>query len=134
MLLAAGAFVLLALLIFGGRLFGGGPAGPGEDAEGRLSFLADCGWEVEPGSEQAQEIRIPEVFTPVYEDYNELQKQQGYDLSRYAGEDVTLYTYTVTNWPDESQTVVADLYVFRGEIVGGDVHSTNLDGFMVGLK
>ncbi len=102
--------------------------------EKRTAFLAECGWEVDPASEQAQEILIPEHFSPVYESYNDLQRQQGYDLSKFCGRTCTLYTYTVTNYQDKEQTVLADLYIYKNQVVGGDVHSTNLNGFMVGLK
>ena len=135
--LTAGGFLLLALLLTLGRLGGHLPSQSREivkSCQDRVRFLSDCGWEVDPDSEQEQTIHIPETFSPVYRDYNELQRQQGYDLADYAGQDCTLYTYDVTGYPDESQTVLANLYVFRGRVIGGDIHSTNLDGFMIGLK
>ena len=103
-------------------------------AEKRAAFLGECGWEVDVASELSQEILIPERFSPVYEEYNTLQLQQGYDLAKYAGRTCTLYTYTVMNYPDKGQTVVANLYIYKNQIIGGDVHSTNLNGFMIGLK
>ena len=135
--LVAGGMLLLVLLLLIGRSCGGSDAFSAERAdttEARVRFLADCGWEADPESEQAQSIRIPSAFPPVYEDYNDLQLQQGYDLHDYAGKDCTLFTYTVTNWPDDSQTVLANLYLYKGRIIGGDIHSTNLDGFMIGLR
>lgn len=133
--LVLGGLLLLLLLLLLGRAFGGAPGSArAEDTAARVRFLAECGWTAAPESEQEQTIHIPEAFPPVYEDYNALQLQQGYDLRGYAGKDCTLYTYAVTNWPDETQTVLANLYVFRGRIIGGDIHSTNLDGFMIGLR
>lgn len=135
--IALGAFVLLALLLLLGGRIGGRNAAAAEaasTAEERTGFLRECGWEVDADTEQEQIIHIPETFSPVYEEYNELQKQQGYDLAPFAGQDCTLYTYAVTNWPDAAQTVLANLYVVRGRVIGGDVHSTNLNGFMVGIK
>ena len=134
-LILIGCLLLVLLLLLGRHagspsLSAGGKAATTED---RTGFLADCGWAVDPASEEAQVIHIPEAFPPVFEDYNELQLQQGWDLYDYAGRDCDLYTYAVTNWPDESQTVLANLYVYRGRIIGGDIHSTNLDGFMIGL-
>ena len=134
-LLLGGCLLLLLLLLLGraagnGALFAGGRVSTTED---RVAFLAECGWSADAGSEQSQIIHIPEAFPPVFEDYNDLQLQQGYDLHDYAGRDCDLYTYAVTNWPDEEQTVLANLYVFRGRVIGGDIHSTNLDGFMIGL-
>ena len=127
----------LAVLLIIGSAAGGVKvlaADVASTTEKRAEFLAECGWEVDPMSEQEQEILIPEQFSPVYQDYNELQMQQGYDLTDYAGRSCTLYTYTVTNYPDQSQTVLANLYIYKNQVIGGDVHSTNMNGFMMGLK
>lgn len=133
-LILGGVLLLLALVLLG-RGLGAAPAGEhGASTEERVAFLASCGWEADAGGEQGQIIHIPERFPAVFEDYNDLQRSQGYDLRDYAGRDCELYTYPVTNWPDDTQTVLANLYVFHGRIIGGDVHSTNLNGFMVGLK
>lgn len=135
-LITVGAFILLALLLLLGRSCGFGDTDRERLAEtqDRVEFLRQCGWDVDPETEEEQIIHIPEVFSPVYEDYNALQLQQGYDLSDYAGRDCVLYTYSVVNYPDESQTVIANLYLYRNRVIGGDIHSTNLNGFMIGLK
>lgn len=136
LLLTLGAFALLALLLGIGALRGSRAIAaelastPGE----RMEFLSELGWEVDPASETAQEIHIPERFGEVYESYNRLQLQQGYDLEPYRGMDCSLYTYEVTNWPDKSQTVLADLCIYRDRVIAGDIHSTSLDGFMIGIK
>ena len=135
-LITLAGFALLAVLLIAGALRGGRAVSAelvtttGE----RVGFLNEWGWEVDPASESAQTVRIPERFTDVYERYNELQRQQGYDLRPYAGRDCTLYTYAVTNWPDDGQTVIADLYVCGDRVIGGDIHSTSLGGFMISLK
>lgn len=102
--------------------------------EKRVAFLASCGWEADPASEQSQQITIPVRFSDVYESYNQLQRQQGYDLTDFSGRSCTLYIYRVLNYPDQGQTVLADMYVYKNQIIGGDVHSTDLGGFMIGLK
>lgn len=130
-------FIVLALLLILGTAAGGPDVLTAEmvsTAEERMEFLLECGWETDPTSETVQEIHIPERFTSVYENYNDLQLRQGYDLTEYAGRDCTLYSYTVLNYPDDSQTVIADLYVYKNRIIGGDVHSTSLNGFMIALK
>lgn len=136
-LVVLSALALLAVLLAVGSSVGGVKLLGGESAstpEKRADFLRECGWEVDLAGEQCQQILIPEHFNDVYESYNQLQKQQGYDLAEYAGRGCSLYTYPVTNYPDKEQTVLADLYVYKDKVIGGDIHSTSMNGFMVGLK
>ena len=77
---------------------------------GRIAYLQALGWEADPVTETAQEIVIPRVFSGVFSDYNALQKQQGFDLSTYAGETCTAYTYRVTNYEGSTDTVLAQLF------------------------
>ncbi len=136
-LVVLSALALLGVLLAVGCSVGGVKLIGGENASTpakRAEFLAGCGWEVDLAGEACQQILIPEAFTDAYDSYNALQRQQGYDLADYAGKGCTLYTYPVTNYPDKEQNVQADLYVYKDKVIGGDVHSTNLNGFMVGLK
>ena len=102
--------------------------------DGRIAYLQALGWEADPATETAQEIVIPRVFSGVFSDYNALQKQQGFDLSTYAGETCTAYTYRVTNYEGSTDTVLAQLFVYRNRVIGGDIHATAMDGFMHGLR
>ena len=88
--------------------------------DGRIAYLQALGWEADPATETAQEIVIPRVFSGVFSDYNALQKQQGFDLSTYAGETCTAYTYRVTNYEGSTDTVLAQLFVYRNRVIGGD--------------
>ena len=99
----------------------------------RAAYLRQYGWEVETPAVSESKVLIPRSFTEVLEDYNELQKEQGFDLTRYCGMEVELYTYKVLNYENEDY-VVAQLYVLNNDVIAGDVHSTELGGFMVGIK
>lgn len=101
--------------------------------EERIAYLQSLGWEVEPTPILEQEITLPKEFPEVLTQYNELQRQQGFDLAEYAGKKLTLYTYRITNHPD-AEEADASLYVYRTELVGGDVHSTSFTGFMAALR
>lgn len=101
--------------------------------EDRIGFASSLGYEVESEPVRSQEVMIPSEFDDVYEDYNGLQKECGFDLEKYQGKRMMLYTYTVTNYPDEPECLM-DLLVYKNKIVGGAVYSTALDGFMHGLK
>ena len=100
----------------------------------RQSFLKDMGWEVSEEYDECKAVTIPKEFNEVYEKYNKLQKQQGFDLEDYKGKTAEVYTYTVKNYGDKKQEVRANLIVFGGQLIGGDVCSAELDGFMQGLR
>ena len=99
----------------------------------RVRYLSQYGWEVESPALTHDTVVIPRTFSDVFEDYNALQLSQGFDLGQYCGLEAEMYTYRVTN-SDEKGDVIAQLYVRNNAVIGGDVHSTALDGFMVGIK
>jgi hypothetical protein len=70
----------------------------------------------------------------VFAAYNELQRTQGLDLTPYAGKTVERYTYTVTNYNGFDGTVLANLLVYRGRVIGGDVCSADTNGFLHGFS
>lgn len=102
----------------------------------RQSFIADMGWETADQYSSKRAATIPEEWNEVYEDYNSLQKQQGFDLTKYKGKEVEIYTYPVLNYPGhtDKECMQLTLMVCAGELIGGDVCCTELDGFMQGLR
>ena len=98
----------------------------------RLDIAKKLGWEVEAEPIEIEEIIIPEEFDEVYEKYNDLQKEMGLDLSKYKGKKCKRYCYRVTNF-DGEEDVHMNLLIYKDKIIGGDVSSTNLDGFMKSL-
>ena len=103
-----------------------------DDADERKNFIRVHGFEIAEDY-TTKTITIPLVWSDVYENYNKLQKSQGYDLSLFKGVTVTQYTYTVTNYPSD-EVVLVHLLVYDGVIIGADLMSTAADGFMQGLK
>ncbi len=101
--------------------------------EERVSLLRECGWEVDNEPIEFIEVKIPEKFDGVYTEYNELQKGQGMDLSRFSGKRVMRYTYKINGYPGGEEGVVANLIVYKDKLIGGDVSSPKLGGFMHGL-
>ena len=102
--------------------------------DGRIAYLQALGWEADPATETMQEIVIPRVFSGVFGDYNALQKQQGFDLSQYCGEVCESYTYMLNSYPSGETGVIAQLFIYKGRVIGGDIHSASLGGFMHGLS
>lgn len=104
-------------------------------AEERIAYLSQFGWSVEDDPIEVSEVIIPETFDDTYTQYNELQKAQDFDLTVYAGKRVKRWIYRVTNYPgfENRDCIQATLLVFDGQIIGGDICSTEIDGFMHGF-
>ena len=101
--------------------------------EDRVAFLKQFGWEVAPEPLEISEVTIPQTFNKVYENYNQVQKEQGLDLAPYAGRICKQWIYEVENYPDKSSTVRATLLVYKGKVIAGDISSVALNGFMYGF-
>ena len=122
-------------------LFGGGadaeptaataPAADTNDA--RVKFLADLGWEVTASPAESMQVRIPKESTEVFDRYNQLQKSQGYDLSKFAGKTVMRYVYQISNYPGATEPVYATILVHRDQIIGGDITDTAPGGKIQGF-
>lgn len=102
--------------------------------EGRVAYLAGLGWETDPESEEKQVIILPREFEGVMRAYNEMQLAQGFDLSQYGGQECVRYTYRVTNYPNGDPNVLAQIFVCGSRVIGGDIHTTAMDGFMHGIR
>lgn len=100
---------------------------------GREKYLNNFGWEIDKSSEEAGKVLLPREFDGVMQDYARLQTEQGYDFASYGGIECRRYTYIVTNYPSDD-TVYATIYVKGGRLIGGDIHSAAIDGFMHGIR
>ena len=101
--------------------------------EDRRAYLASYGWQVSEEPIAVEELRIPEEFDETYAQYLELQTGQGFDLTPYCGKRVKRYTYAVSNYPTGETGVQADLLLYRSTVIGGDILSADLGGFIHGL-
>lgn len=104
-----------------------------ESNEDRINFLKQFGWETETVPHENVGVTIPSKFDKIFVGYNELQKQQGLDLSKYKGKEVTRYTYKITNFEDHNGTVYANIIIYRGKVIGGDICSADMNGFVMTL-
>lgn len=103
------------------------------DDAARRGFLTALGYTVAETAPQVREVLLPEEFDEALNEYNRLQQDAGYDLLPYAGERVKCWTYTLTQTPEEGDTVLARLYICRDTVIGGDIASTRQGGFTKGL-
>ncbi len=104
--------------------------------EERIAFLSQFGWEINEDPIEVSEVIIPSEFNDTYSAYNELQKKQSMDLVPYKGQRVKKWVYEVKNYPDypaESGCIRATMLIYEGMVIGGDVSSIELDGFMQGF-
>lgn len=102
--------------------------------EDRVNFLKQFGWEVEAQPINEQQVTIPKEFDKVFAAYNEIQRKQGLDLSSFKKKNVMRYTYTVTNYPDYEGEVYVNILVYRNTVIGGDVCSADVNGFIHGFE
>ena len=106
------------------------------NAAERLAFISQFGWDVAEDPVQVSEILIPAEFDEVYQKYNEIQKKQDLDLTLYAGKRVKKWTYAVRNYPGyegRADVIELNMLILDGVVIGGDVCSTELGGFMHGF-
>lgn len=128
--------ILAAVLLVRGGAFRSRDSGAEQCAatpRERAEYLENLGWEIEETPLSVREVMIPQVFDGRFEEYSSLQSSQGFDIEKLRGSRVKLYTYRVTNYPVENQSMVAELLVRNGRIVGGDICQAGEDGLMQGF-
>ena len=102
--------------------------------ESRIAFLKSFGWEVQHEPLESVKVTVPTEFDAVFAGYNDLQKLQGLDLSRYKQKEVTRYTYLVTNYNGYDGRVHANLIIYRGNVVAGEICTEDASGFIHGFQ
>lgn len=120
--ITAAVVAIILALVFG--LFGRGEAASASKGvvlssdEEIVRYIKELGYEVEPESMISREITIPKKFDETYEKYNELQKEYGFDLSKYRGKKAMLYTWEIVNHP-ESQCALLEIMIYKNKPIGG---------------
>ena len=100
--------------------------------EERIAFFSQFGWQVDEEAVEVKEVVIPEEFDETYQKYNEVQELQGLDLEKYKGTRVKFRSYKITNYPglENSDNIRGNILIYDGCVIGGDVSSVELNGFM----
>ena len=133
---ACGALLILMILLISSLK---GRPSPGEELitaaseEERAEYLRSLGWEIETSPMETLEFMLPQPLNDSYEEYNALQKEQGFDLEPYAGMQVKRYSYRVLNYPNYPDDVQADLYLCGDVVIGGDILYCGDSGFVATL-
>lgn len=95
----------------------------------RMIYINSLGVAVDEDGFLFKETVIPTEFSDVYSEYNRLQKEAGFDLARFKGKPVTVYSYPVSGQEKNLTLIVCD-----GNIIGGDIAETKLSGKMLPLR
>lgn len=133
---ACGALLILMILLISSLK---SRPSPGEELitaaseEARAEYLRSLGWEIETSPMETLEFMLPQPLNDSYEEYNTLQKEQGFDLEPYAGMQVKRYSYRVLNYPNYPDDVQADLYLCGDVVIGGDILYCGDSGFVATL-
>ena len=101
-----------------------------KSAKEAVNFLEQYGWKVMETPTEECEITIPKEFDKVMSSYNEIQKQQGLDLTKYSKKTAQRYTFKITNYPNYEGTVYANVITYRGKVIAGDICTADAKGFI----
>lgn len=93
------------------------------------AFLSDLGYSTEKEPYDEEEIKIPEGFGQIYENYNKLQVEAGFDLTPLRGCTVKRYSFHIK----DNINLDANILFFEGKICGGDICNPSLSGYMLPL-
>ena len=135
---AALGVVLIAAIVLvnhfkGASSPGAEPLTAATDQE-RTAYLAQLGWEADPTPVETLTFSLPQPLNAAYEEYNQMQLEQGFDLTPYAGMQVQRYSYAIRNYPGYPDQVQADLYLCGDTIIAGDILYYGNQGFVATLE
>lgn len=95
------------------------------DKEETEKFFSQFGLNVDFANCVEREIVIPEEFDSVFEEYNNLQKSQGLDLSKYKGRAAQQRIYPIIT--EYRQDFYAVLIVVNDKVVAGHINTGGID-------
>lgn len=87
----------------------------------RRNFLSAFGHKTTGDAQSTVEYALPATLDAVLLGYNEVQKEQGFDLSKYTGKTVMRYTYEIENYEGYEGKVYANLITYRDRVIGADL-------------
>ncbi len=102
----------------------------GSTNQKRVDYIKSLGYSVDDTAQNVKTVKIPQKFSDVYKRYNLLQQKAGFNLAEFKGETVDIYTYCFADNPE----MQVHLIVCKGNVIGGDVASAQIDGKMTELK
>lgn len=104
-----------------------------KDNDSRILYLKSFGLDPKEMPIVYMEVQIPKEFDENYMAYNEIQKNQGLDLTEYQGKQAMLYSYELETHESGETGVTANLVLYKDKVIAADVCSSNVDGFLIGI-
>ena len=102
-----------------------------DDTEDIIELAQSLGYTLEQTPVETVNMKIPSKLDAVLLKYNELQKQQGFNLAKYKNKKVTRYTFKVLELPQDSELpkepVLLSVILYKDEIIGADVYYSGLN-------
>ena len=96
----------------------------------RVEFISQFGIKVSEEAKESVEFTLPRELDAVLSEYNELQKSQGLDISKYTNKKLTRYTYSAQSYGDYTGEVFVNLTLYKNTVVACDVSSADPSGFV----
>ena len=132
------ALIILAAVVLASSLIvslknNSGKVVAASDNLSALAYIESFDIDVLKEGLKEDEIKVPATFNDVYNNYNKIQKEQGFDLENYKGKTLKRYTYPMINIEDEGSLFV-EVLTFDGIVVAADIYSTNIGGSIRTLK
>jgi hypothetical protein len=96
----------------------------------RVAFIKEFGVDVKEAPIETVDFTLPENFDRIIAGYNEIQKMQGLDLSKYKNKKVTRYTYLAENYDGYDGDVYVNLILYKNTVIACDISSADPSGFI----
>lgn len=93
------------------------------------NFIISLGYEPEEQPFEVTAVSVPEGFGSVYENYNALNREAGFDLTSLRGRTVTKMSFRLSG----EEQLYANILIDNEKICGGDICNPALSGFMLPL-
>ena len=98
------------------------------------AFLSKFGIKTDSKAVSQEEFVIPFEFDGIFENYNLVQLEAGFDLTDYRGQKAVRYTYKMLNFPEtDRENIYANVICVKTRQVGGDICCSDIDGFILPL-
>lgn len=98
-----------------------------------VSFLSKNGWIVDLESEVVENIIVSYENSASFTEYCRIQNEQGFDFNSYLNKELEKHSFSVLNYPENSEGIYANVFIYKGEIVAADICSVKLNGFIQGV-